>query len=114
MNANEQDPNDLALSRVLKSWNTDAPLPPGFQEHVWQRISLAERPAYSFGTDVGRWWQGLMRKPAFAVAYLVFFLAVGASTGYWRAEHYAQRTQQAWRAAYVQSVTPVGFNPSAN
>ena len=55
-----------------------------------------------------------MRKPAFAVAYLVFFLAVGASTGYWRAEHYAQRTQQAWRAAYVQSVTPVGFNPSAN
>ena len=54
MNANEQDPNDLALSRVLKSWNTDAPLPPGFQEHVWQRISLAERPAYSFGTDVGR------------------------------------------------------------
>ena len=104
---NEPGNRDEALSKVLKGWHIDAPLPPRFQEHVWQRIALAE------AETTRNWWQVLIRsvesvfvRPALAVSYVAVLLFVGLAAGYRHADQKTARAESQWRTLYVQSVDP--------
>ncbi len=98
--------SDADLSRLLKTWEVTEPLPPRFQERVWRRIGQAEKPSPGVWLQIVQWWAGLLCRPAYAVAYCAAFLAVGLIAGAWSSESYGARTEQAWRTAYLQSVTP--------
>lgn len=103
------DTEDEFLHQLLQSWQVDDRLPPFFEERVWRRIALREITT----TVVWRLWgiftsrcRAALRQPAMAAAYLALVAATGAGLGYWKSERYAEQTDLAWRAAYLQSVNP--------
>jgi len=64
MHMNESN-DDLRLRKLLRDSRSGEPLPPRFQERVWQRIETAERtaaPAFS----LSQWLGALFARPAFA------------------------------------------------
>lgn len=103
-NPKNEDPQ---LSRLLKSWRADGPLPPRFQERVWKRIEAAEsvcaKPA-----EVGilNWMAILFARPAFATACAALLLVAGLATGFVRANHDAERMNTDLANRYVASVDP--------
>ena len=42
MKRNQDPEDDRSVDKVLGEWVVDAPLPPRFQEQVWQRIAKTE------------------------------------------------------------------------
>jgi len=83
MKTNEPGNHDEPLRKVLKEWRSDAPLPPRFQESVWQRIERAQAPgAPSVWTLVAHWLGSLLPRPALATAYLAVLLAIGGTAGH--------------------------------
>ena len=105
-----QDPQeDRQLSQVLKQWVEDAPLPPRFQERVWQRIADAEaKPNMAIG-----FW-GLVRqvtetnllRPRFAYAYVASLVLLGILSGAWAARRETHRLNADLSSRYVQSIDP--------
>ena len=113
MNRDGTSDEDERLSQLLQTWRVDEPLPPRFGQDVWRRLAhdeamRAAAPGVGLLERLKPWWEASVRRPAFAAAYLGMFLAAGLSIGFWQAEHYADATEAAWRAAYVQSVSPTG------
>lgn len=109
MNPDHSTDHDEELHALLRTWRLDSGLPPGFVRGVWRRIASSEARATVLSRlfmPLVRWWELAVRRPAFATAYLALFLALGLLAGFWQAENYARSTEQAWRAAYVQSVSP--------
>lgn len=109
MNQDNTTNRDDELHALLKTWRVEESLPPRFAESVWRRIAHGEARdggITSWWIQLIRWWELSVRRPAFAAAYLGVLLAMGISIGLWQAESYAHSTEQAWRTAYVQSVTP--------
>jgi len=117
MNEHQTAKDDARTHDLLHSWRIDASLPPGFEQQVWRRISLADSRQ---GTGVREWLAGLsavitsvLQRPLGAAAYLSILLVAGAMLGYWSSEHRVQQTEAAWRSAYVQAVMPTAsFHPS--
>ena len=107
MKPNSEPENDEPLRSVLREWRVDAPLPPQFQEQVWQRIERAETKPQSGP------WAGLLRllevvlpRPKFAFAYLLVFLAFGVGAGAVAAQLKTNRLDSELGLRYVQSVDP--------
>lgn len=109
MKPNKQEPeNDEHLRSLLREWVVDAPLPPRFQEQVWQRIERAgARP-----TLLTLWRSTLLAlqrslaRPKLAFSYVTVLLAVGVAAGSWAAQIQSSRLDTALGLRYVQSVDP--------
>lgn len=107
MNPNEPGNHDESLTHLLREWKDHPPLPPRFQEAVWQRIARAQaqvRPGV-WHTLVA-WVEAALNRPALAVSYIAVLLVSGLGAGYWQAQDKSAEAQSQWRTAYVQSVDP--------
>ena len=105
----ENDPvgEDEKLSKVLRTWRTEAQLPARFQETVWQRIESSERkPAGSFWDSVRLHIEGAFARPVLAAAYVALLMAAGIGAGFWRAEGRTAQINSEMRSRYVQSIDP--------
>ena len=115
MKSNQDPERDERLRALLRSWVVDIPLPPRFQERVWQRIDRADLQRES------PFWAGLLRlvevalpRPKVAFAYVSVLLAVGVTAGAWAAQVKTSHTQADLGLRYVQSIDPykaVGSTP---
>jgi hypothetical protein len=107
MSANPSPQDDESLRRVLRQWSVDAPLPPRFQEQVWQRIAKAEtRPEPALWAALWRALEAALPRPKFALAYLSVLLASGILAGSWAAQAKTTRLDSALSTRYVQSIDP--------
>lgn len=98
---------DEALSRVLKEWRTDAPLPPRFQEGVWRRIERAQVPITpSAWTVLAHWVGNLLPRPALAVSYVAILLTVGVTAGWAQARQENARVKGELGERYVRVLDP--------
>jgi len=109
MKSNEDPQSDHDLKQILREWVVDAPLPPRFQEQVWQRIALAEaKPGAT--TTIWALLCGLLEtklpQPKFAYSYVAVLLLLGVVSGAWAAQRESNRLNAALGSAYVQSVDP--------
>ena len=97
--------DDARLSRVFREWPVGGPLPPRFQERVWQRIEAAEsrRAATGFLPD---WLVVLFARPAYATIVAALLLVVGVSAGLWKADRVTTRWDNQLAQRYVASVDP--------
>jgi hypothetical protein len=99
------------LGRVLRDWRVKAPLPPRFQEEVWQRIERAERTAaVSPWRTLVTWFVQFMAYPAPAMTYVTVLLVVGLTAGYWHAQRTTTQLDRTFAQRYLQTVDP--FQPS--
>jgi hypothetical protein len=107
MNSNPTPENDEALRKVLRQWTVDAPLPPRFQEQVWQRIARAEaRPEPAPWYDLWRLIDVVLPRPKIAFAYLSLLLTLGLAAGSLSAQIKTSRMDSELSARYVQSIDP--------
>lgn len=109
MKTNPPNDNDPALRALLKGWQPDNSLPPGFQAQVWQRIERAESkadlPALAWDRLLD-WVAAMLPRPALAVAYVTVLLVVGATVGWNQARQETTRVTSELNARYAQAVDP--------
>jgi hypothetical protein len=106
-NMPQNTPTSDPLDQKLKSWSVNAPLPPRFQENVWQRVTALDKsPAVSFWRLLEDRLARAFLRPAFASAYLAMFLAIGLGTGFWQARARTAQLDKALATKYVQAVDP--------
>ena len=107
MTPNQTPEDNEHLGRLLRQWTVDAPLPPRFQEQVWQRIAGAEaRPAPTLWASLSRWLEAVLPRPRFALSYATALLVVGLAAGSLAAQARTSRLETDLRVRYVQSVDP--------
>jgi len=106
----EREADDVKLSRVLHEWPVNGPLPPRFQEGVWQRIEAAEarRGASSWLPD---WLVVIFARPAYAAICATLLVVVGISVGLWKADRVTNRWDNQLAQRYVASVDPYANQP---
>jgi hypothetical protein len=102
------EPNDdLRLRELLREWPGNQPLPPQFQERVWQRIESAEQmPTTTLARAFSRRLAALFARPAFAVAWVSLLLVLGMGTGYFWGGHDATRSEAQLSNHYAASINP--------
>ncbi len=114
MNANQRPENEESLNQVLREWTVETPLPPRFQDQVWQRIARAEaKPAASPAAELWRLLGGVLLRPRFAYAYLAALLVLGVAAGSWAAQIRTSRLDSELSLRYVQSVDPYRADAAA-
>lgn len=98
---------ELELSRKLEGWVVSTPLPPRFQEHVWDRIASAEtrgaageRPGLV--TSLFSW----LARPAAAYTCAGLLLMMGILSGSWAAQWQSTKLQSELGHRYVQAIDP--------
>jgi hypothetical protein len=107
MKPNQSSEDDESLGRVLRQWTMEAPLPPRFQEQVWQRIARAEAPeAPSLWVLFSRWLEVVLPRPRFAFAYVAVLLVAGVTAGSLAAQVTTSRLETDLSMRYVQSLDP--------
>jgi hypothetical protein len=107
MQDNPPSEKDEALSKLLRNWKADAPLPPRFQEAVWNRIAQAEtREGAAYWTIFSGWLEAIFARPRFALSYVAILLFAGLGAGFWQAHGRVVHDETALRARYVQVVDP--------
>lgn len=94
------------LDRALQEWRVTTPLPPRFQEQVWQRIERAAAPSLSLADVVRGWFITAFARPAFAFAYVSALLVTGLVLGFVQASHKSATWDRQLEARYVQSIDP--------
>ena len=101
------DAENEALSRILRTWRTDAPLPPHFRDDVWRRIDRAEAKSdFGLWTRLSVWIEGVLPRPEIAFCYVTSLLLVGLTGGMWAARQENDRMNADLGSRYVQSVDP--------
>ena len=107
MNVEGSNEFDPALRAKLKQWKIEAPLPPRFEEQVWQRIARRERQVSTtwFSIFIQRVGEALV-KPAPAASYLSVLLALGLLAGYRQARIANTHAAEELSARYVQMLDP--------
>ena len=107
MNSEKQPDRDAHLRAVLREWKVDAPLPPRFQEQVWQRIAAAEAPSRSaFWPSVIGLLEGVLPRPKVAFSYVAALAVLGVAAGSVTAQLESAHLIANLSARYVQSVDP--------
>jgi hypothetical protein len=107
MKPNSEPENEERLDRVLRAWTVDSPLPPRFQEQVWQRVERAEnRPELTIAAGFRRLLEIVLPRPKVACTYLAILLALGIVAGAWTAQVRASRLDADLSLRYVQSLDP--------
>ena len=102
-NLHDTDPQ---LKEALRSWQVNEPLPPRFQQRVWQRIEDAESPV----RETPSWFAAFFMRPAFATVVATLLLLVGLTAGYLRANHDVSRMDDQLAHQYIASVNPYAAN----
>ena len=70
--------SDEPLRAALGEWRVESPLPPRFQEQVWNRIETNHSDvSVALWPFVLDWFKSAVARPAFAVAYASLLLAAG-------------------------------------
>lgn len=109
MNANPHNDPDAPLRDALREWAVTEPLPPRFQEQVWQRIERAEAkaslPVLAWG-QLQEWIATMLPRPALALAYVTVLLVVGVTLGWNQARVETTRVTSELGARYAQAVDP--------
>ncbi len=83
MKTTEPGNHDEPLRKVLKEWRVAAPLPPRFQDQVWQRTEHTQaRAAPSIWALVAHWIGTVLPRPALAASYVAVLLAIGVTAGW--------------------------------
>ena len=103
MNSPLPDPGDEPLRCLLRDADTEAELPPRFQESVWRRIDAARRQP----SQKPSWLESLVAlllRPAVATAGLAILMIAGGLLG---VQSGRERVEQDARARYVDSVNPL-------
>ena len=99
--------SDDALRKVLKEWRSDAPLPPRFQQRVWQRIERAQtRDVPSVWAVIAHWVGTVLPRPALAVSYVAVLLAIGVTAGWAQARQETGRVKAELGQRYVRVLDP--------
>lgn len=98
---------DEPLRKVLKEWRSEAPLPPRFQEQVWQRIELAQtRTAPSAWAVLAHWVGTMLPRPALAASYVAVLLTIGVTAGWAQARQETTRVKDELGQRYVRVLDP--------
>ena len=103
MKSGDPLPDDPRLRDLLREAHPSPPLPPRFQEGVWQRVERSarhetSRPSMGFEAWVRGW---------FRPAYLAVGLAVAVLGGTWLGfRHGEARSRLGEQARYIASVDP--------
>ena len=114
MNLNRKSESDEPLREVLRQWTVDTPLPPRFQEQVWQRIARAEAtPEKTFWALLTSFVEAALPRPRQAYSYAAVLLLLGVAGGAWAAQRENNRLEAALGSRYVQSVDPYQKGPPA-
>ena len=103
------EPGDQSdpLRKLLKEWRTDAPLPPRFQETVWQRIERLQAPATpSVWAAIAHWVGAVLPRPVLAVSYVAVLLTVGVTAGWAQARQETARVHDELGQRYVHVLDP--------
>ena len=107
MKTNLNSGDEDRLSATLREWVVDAPLPPRFQEQVWNRIARAE------ASPEGSFWRGLARlvvksleRPKMAYSYAAVLLAFGIAAGSLTAQMKSNRLESALGHKNLLSIDP--------
>ena len=107
MNTNDPGDHDELLRKALQEWRSDAPLPPRFQEQVWQRIKRAEPPAFpSVWAVVTHWVGTVLPRPVLAASYLAILLSIGVTVGWAQARQETARVKGELGERYVRVLDP--------
>jgi hypothetical protein len=107
MKPNLEPDNDKGLRAVLRAWVVDAPLPPRFQDQVWQRIARAEVPSeLPFWARLLHQVEVALSRPKVAFSYVAILLVLGVSAGSVTAQIQSNHLNATLSARYVQSVDP--------
>ncbi len=113
MKTSQEPGNDEQLRTVLRQWAVETPLPPRFQEGVWQRIQRAElRPEPGL-------WAGLLQlievrlpRPKVAFSYVAALVVLGVAAGSVTAQIRSSQTNTILSERYVQLVDPYHAGPA--
>ena len=107
MKTTDPGDHDEALRKVLKEWRSEAPLPPRFQEQVWQRIESAQtRTASSVWAVLAHWIGAVLPRPALAASYLAILLTIGVTAGWAQARQETARVKDELGQRYVRVLDP--------
>ena|SRR5438067_1936596 len=107
MKSIEPDEPNEALSKVLRDWKVSAPLPPRFQEQVWQRIAGSEAPRKpNLWAELLNQLDRALPRRVLGASYLLVLLCAGVAAGYWRGQERAAQVRDEMGSRYVQSVDP--------
>ncbi len=107
MKPNSKPEDKESLDKLMQEWQVDMPLPPRFQEQVWQRIARSEaQPEPSFRGWFTRWLELVLPRPKTAVAYVAALLVLGMAAGTVAAQVKSTHVEANLSARYVQSVNP--------
>jgi hypothetical protein len=107
MKPDEPAEPDEPLRQLLRQWAVDTPLPPRFQEQVWQRIAWeAAHPAETLWTRLARAVEVSLPRPKVALSYLAALMVLGVAAGAWTAQIKTHRLEAdlGWR--YVRTLDP--------
>ncbi len=107
MKSENETPSEEALDKLLRTWQVRTPLPPRFQDGVWQRIARDERPvSETLWVKLGHLAESLLPRPKVAYAYIIALLLVGGAAGTWAAQAKNNRMDEALRVRYLQTLDP--------
>ena len=94
MKSNQDADKDRAVDDVLNQWVVGSPLPPRFQERVWQKIVRAETEP-EMTLTFGKWLRLLIEtnlpRPKFAYSYVAILVLLGIISGAWAAQRETNR-----------------------
>src|SRR5258706_14542011 len=92
---NEPNEKNETLNKTLGAWKVGAPLPPRFQESVWQRIARAEaQTTASVWLTLAAWLDKAFRRPVLAGPCALVLLAARAPARWAQARQEAPRQRQ--------------------
>ena len=107
MKPDPSNPNDPALSRLLREWKvSDSSLPPRFSERVWQRIGASEKVPRSGLAVAWARLQEFLARPRLAVGYVTALLMLGFVAGWAQGQEKSVRMERDLRARYLQVIDP--------
>jgi len=96
-----------ALSKLLREWKVESPLPPRFEDHVWQRLAREELQALAgFWPQLAHWIGSALARPSLAAGYVALLLAAGLLAGYCQARSEKAHALETLSSRYVQMVDP--------
>ena len=99
--------NPQPFRKVLREWKVTTPLPPHFQEQVWQRIERARRHATpSVWAAMAHWVGTMLPRPALAASYIAVLLTIGLTAGWAQARHETGRVKAELGQRYVRALDP--------
>jgi len=106
MSSNDPTNREAMLQRALCVWEIKDPLPPRFEEQVWQRIARAETQAPALWALLSSWISRALARPRLAASYVAVLLLMGLLAGYWQAQMEKNRTMESLSSRYVGLIDP--------